>query len=872
MRVFAILALCFSLAFYPVFAQQGPYPVPESPKEGGGGVNIGPAIVLPLLLIPMLIKKLTEGKDLPTYPVLEKKPVNISQSGNTYTINWVIYYANNTNTTQNNISITEGPINNIVPGSLQGPTGWTGTLNSTNTVATWTGNAPPINGYMSATVSITMATSFNISGSGDGYIAIPYRHKASGGKLRIYFINHHEPPGSMTIFHCVDATTGAICPNFPKRLPKGDNSGKFSSSGTYDEEYYIDPLGRLYYAVTASDKEFGLGCYNLETDQECGFYKLGTTTNTYMYVKGPWKVGNELYMVGGDRKLYCLDATNPNNFCASLNSYFTGFSFPLGAFPDPASPYPFSWGPAVFGEVINNRLYFLTDDLGNKNPPFVPKNIRVFCFDSGTKQACAGFTSSTQIHNIGAPGAWILVRSAFVYYDNAMNPKYICTRLNQTSQYCFDLNTGNPASPTTIFPSQNLNVGLSSETTIGARTYFPDVWYDSYNPPRGRVLCWDWSTGSLCVPAWEYKSWTNHPLDYTTNVDDNRCIWVVGHNSQNMWYFDPSKPVDGNGVAQKCESREDKREYVFEPWKYCSGPKPFLWTKVEIANASLSDFSKLIINIKDNAGNTIYTYDCVANNSLVVNLPPNVVNQTNGQPLKVEVDYALSGASNLQSFELRAYYHASPLEFCLKSQHNCSQSEVKNTVSVPGVQNQPMVEVSLPKPEHCPIYAEGGGNQPSGPSSGGQSGNTGGQDSGSGGVAPWLGGALLTPTPLPGGTGSAGGTGGTGNVGVSGGASSGATGGGVQVIEKDGQVQIAPEVKQRCYWKPKAKTPTESKPVVKKKTTSTVKKATTQKPEVKSSTTQTSKPPTKPVKKVAKKPKVQPASTQEMEYICEPEK
>ncbi|QWK13480.1 MAG: hypothetical protein KNN14_02420 [Aquificota bacterium] len=142
----------------------------------------------------------------------------------------------------------------------------------------------------------------------------------------------------------------------------------------------------------------------------------------------------------------------------------------------------------------------------------------------------------------------------------------------------------------------------------------------------------------------------------------------------------------------------------------------------------------------------------------------------------------------------------------------------------------------------------------------------------SGGVAPWLGGALLTPTPLPGGTGSAGGTGGTGNVGASGGASSGATGGGVQVIEKDGQVQIAPEVKQRCYWRPKAKTPTESKPVAKKKTTSTVKKATSKKPEIKSSTTQTSKPPTKPAKKVAKKPKVRPIPTQEMEYICEPEK
>lgn len=77
------------------------------------------------------------------------------------------------------------------------------------------------------------------------------------------------------------------------------------------------------------------------------------------------------------------------------------------------------------------------------------------------------------------------------------------------------------------------------------------------------------------------------------NVDDTGCLWVVEYNAVAMWHFDPSKPLTQEGKAQKCGSREDRKEYVFEPRKYCSGPKPFLWTKVEVVtNASLSDFSK----------------------------------------------------------------------------------------------------------------------------------------------------------------------------------------------------------------------------------------------------------------------------------------
>lgn len=92
--------------------------------------------------------------------------------------------------------------------------------------------------------------------------------------------------------------------------------------------------------------------------------------------------------------------------------------------------------------------------------------------------------------------------------------------------------------------------------------------------------------------------------------------------------------------------------------------------------------------------------------------------------------------------------------------------------------------------------------------------------------------------------------------------------GGITIIEKDGHVQtIVPETKWRCYWRSKK---VEVTPVVKKP----VKKALVKKKVVKKQqkVSQAPKPVKKPVKKVVSRPKVQPAHTQEMEYICEPEK
>ena len=112
-------------------------------------------------------------------------------------------------------------------------------------------------------------------------------------------------------------------------------------------------------------------------------------------------------------------------------------------------------------------------------------------------------------------------------------------------------------------------------------------------------------------------------------------MWVLGDNAPAMWYFDPTKPPDKQGFARRCDYKDGKIEQVFKPWDYCSGPRPFLWLRLEVINASLSDFNKLEIKVKDVSNNTLLTYDCIANNSTIISLS-SIASQTNGQPIKVE--------------------------------------------------------------------------------------------------------------------------------------------------------------------------------------------------------------------------------------------
>ncbi|MCL6554785.1 MAG: hypothetical protein K6T56_00330 [Burkholderiales bacterium] len=840
-RLGLLLLGCFAAtALAEVVPQEGS-PRPSAPR-GGFGLSIDLGSLFGA--IRDAVKKSETAEETPP---LAKQAVQVSPvSGGGYTIDWVVQYANNTNAVQNGVTLVDGPIATILPGSLQQPAGWVGTTNANPPVdnwVKWTGNAPPLSGYMSATLPTAAPASFNPgAGSGDGFMPIPYRR---AGVLRIYFINHHIggalPPNDVNTakpFGCVDTTTGMPCAGFPKKLPKGDGSGQPSAVNFYPEEYDLQG-GLLFYAVTARGAggvwEYGLGCYDLNLDQECGFYRLGTLAPSYSgeaYVKGPWRIGNRLYLLGGDRRLYCLDAGNPSVFCPGLSSYATGFILPAAAFPLPG---PFNyWGPAVFGEVIGGRLYLTTDSNPQSGWSAVGKTLRTFCFDATTQGPCAGFAVVPR--NVTA-----VRTTTFLYYDAAGVARHVCTRLMGMNQSCVDAATGAPSTPPVVMPAFSSNEGFGSEVTVGGRTYFPD-----YHMGDQSVKCWDWATQAACTPVPSFLAWTAMPKNYAVNVDDQGCIWVLGDNASATWNFDPRKPL-ANGKAQRCGGPEGVYEQVFLPWRYCSGPRPFAWTQLEIANAALAQFSKLILRVKDAAGNVILTFDALANGSLIAPLAA-IDPQTNGQPLRVEVEYALVPGASVTP-ELRAHYRASPLEFCFRSTHTCGQGPITNTLGItaPVALQAPPVTVQVPLPTACGEGAPAEGTPAGGASSASPAPDTGGGAGGAGPLAGALAGgvaaAILNPQAA-----------------------------GVEPVECPPGIancrpaQSTPEAPpKRCYWRPKVKAAQPAPAAVKPAHSSAPRKAS-QGTAAKAAST-AGKPARAPVKPKAR-PKAKPRQP-EMEWVCD---
>lgn len=784
-------------------------------------------------------------------PPLAKQAVQVSPvTGGGYTIDWVVQYANTTNATQNGVTIVDGPIATILPGSLQQPAAWVGTTNANPPVdnwVKWTGNAPPLSGYMSASLPTASPASFNPgAASGDGFMPIPYRR---AGVLRIYYINHHiggaPPPNDVNTalsFGCVDTTTGAPCAGFPRKLPKGDGSGQPSAVSFYPEEYDLQN-GLLFYAVTARGAagwDYGLGCYDLNNDVECGFYRLGSLPASHSgeaYVKGPWRVGNRLYLLAANRRLYCLDAGNPSVFCPGLSGYDTGFALPAGVFPYPG-PLNY-WGPSVFGEVIGSRLYLTTDDTPQSGWSAVTKGLRTFCYDTSSNAACAGF--ATPVRTVSA------VRTTpFLHFDAAGVARHVCVRLKGVSQSCVDASTGAASAPPTVMPAFSSNEGFGSEVVVGRRTYFPD-----YHLGDQSVKCWDWSTQAACAPVASFPAWTSNPKNYAVNVDDRGCLWVLGDNAHATWNFDPAKPLV-NGKAQRCGGTEGVFTQVFLPWQYCSGPRPFAWTQLEVANATLAQFTRLILRVKDGAGNVIFTFDALASGTLQTAITA-IDPQTNGQPLRVEVDYALAPGASVTP-ELRAHYRASPLEFCFRSTHTCNQGPITNQVGVtePAALQLPPITVQVPLPQGCSAGA--------------------GEGSGSG--SPAEGGAGSPGTPA---SGTSGGTG-AGSVAAgavaAGGVAAAVLGNqaAVPVVEcppgiPDCRVaQSTPNAPpKRCYWRPKVKAQpaqaTSAKPKPRAKAPS--------KPAAKPAATRIGQAGAKPATGTAAKPKPRPKPAPEMEWVCE---
>ncbi len=700
------LALGAALAQGPVQGVPGT-PRVEQPNQrqdnpnGGGGVGIGINIDLGSIFnaIRNATRKDQPDKDDPKKPpVLQKSAVTVSSgsSGN-YTIDWVVQYANNTGATLPNVLVKDGPIATIIPGSLlPPPTGWTAQTNAlplpADNFALWTGTNIAPHGVMTATFPPPLPASMSLAGSGDGYQPIPYTRLSVPAGQRIYFMNHHATPGTK-LFKCLDLTTGVACTGWGlgKTLPAGDSSGNNSGTMANDSEYTIDN-GKMYYA-SQGPSGIGIGCYNLETDTECGLANFGAQT-LGLLINGPWRVGNELYVADTDGALYCanLGGLVP---CVGSNYKIPATTIKIHVTKPGFNNYS---GGYLAGKVIANKVYITSIQSFIKYTN---------CFDSTTKAACwntSAPTIGTAPYSFSS-GSDSTNVSNYLYYDVGGAAVAVCTmRRTPAAQLCVDALTG--AAQTglpTVLPGLNLGAGL--ETYIAGKTYFVKSLYQG--EPRENAYCWNWSTQAACTTA-PLGIIANSPggtHNYGSNSDAQGCIWIYGDGGK-LWHFNSNNIDSTTGLAKPCGGGAQFIK-IFQPLQYCSGPKPFRWTSVEVKGAPLANYSKFIVKVLDSINNTVlFTKDLKATGQLQANITGIDV-QTISRPLKIEIEYTPNpgmGASDEPYLEVR--YNAPPIEFCFKSTHTCEQSKITNIVetpdpAIPG--KYISVKVDVDKPQNCTI-------------------------------------------------------------------------------------------------------------------------------------------------------------------------
>lgn len=386
---------------------------------------------------------------------------------------------------------------------------------------------------------------------GDGYQPIPYLD-------RVYAVFHHtvSDPGGFAgaDFQCIDATTGALCPGFTSAaIALKDGATDLATPNS--SLTYTDPQGRLYIPVYKADGTYGVLCKPLNlVPCAANYVKAGTG------IAGPLvQIGGTLYLT--ESKTGKVAKINPTTMTLISESAAMG----VATWQDFGQIYP--RGDA---QVSGSKVYFSVDYALGQNyhmefvnfvlvpvpaaaKALVDKGSQLYCYDSVTNAACAGWTpqliTGTNSENVvvfdhtGSGGSLAI----FVNPTNSdicvsslvisLSPSNYVTCYNATT----GATTSTPATLNAQLASQIAGYnGISYEEYYDATTnrmYFPifgalHIHWDSLGDSRadGATACFDWNTGLKCAGFTAPNPASLDNNDYGTIQDDDNpgCAWTLG--------------------------------------------------------------------------------------------------------------------------------------------------------------------------------------------------------------------------------------------------------------------------------------------------------------------------------------------------------
>lgn len=553
--------------------------------------------------------------------ILKKELLSSSTNNGITTFKWVVKYNPKEHNSSGKITLDDSfsPNQSYVNGSEVHPNGWSISQNASGFTWEITNGAYYSKNFPKYSGVIT------VPGTGDGYKPIPYT--AANGDSRVYFLNHHQSPGD-TLFNCVGA-----CPTtstWPKKLPDGDpNTNTYT--GTTQGPKTVIVNRKLYYAVTKPSSS-GIGCYDLESDSECGYLQLSNTGGTVMKkMDGPFSVGGNVIMIDSSMKAYKVSISG--NSMSLINSYdmsTTGLSAQTNIY--------------VGGKAVNSNLCLVTSS-------------KIGCLDTAAMGQCSGWSSAKNANSSYAA-------ASYIYYNSAMSPIAICVKSGSTQQ-CLDINNGSTLTLADAFPGVN---EVGEGFTLGSKTFTPHVF-------TNKVSCYDWSSSSTCTPA--IINGPSSAKVYATTYDKKGCAWVYGHNSK-LWSFNPD-----NGETP-CGGKTMVLEDTYDASKNWCATKQVRWNynSLTINGINSSDFSDLNITFYDANGNVIKQATIPTNTSIYTEnlaIAPFLPNQA--IHYKIEGTWSSTANPNNPSPTVAIDISAPPLEFCFNTETKCPISgEIKNSV------------------------------------------------------------------------------------------------------------------------------------------------------------------------------------------------
>ncbi|MDR3499895.1 MAG: hypothetical protein P4L72_11795 [Parvibaculum sp.] len=480
-------------------------------------------------------------------------------------------------------------------------------------------------------------------GGGDGYEPVPV---VTSTGTKVFGVNHHQALNGR-IMCWYGATLAKCSPAYPLRVstsPEQRGTPDFPHAAVLNKKLYF-PVGR-YDQSQLTTLEFGIGCWDAETDSECPFISLpgqpslnmaGNTapylaTNLDAYVAGVRadpQNPSHLLMYALDR-VYCVDIALPGAPAC------TGWT-------PPAIPHQTTNARSrdMFVEENGTRLY-----VSNVLPP------HVYCIELSNGSFCPGWPAG------GVDGGATMGTHLGPGIDSTGTMNAICLvqGFGPSNFRCFDLATGANVTSWPASLSTN-NIFAAYHIPGTARVLFPP--YTGFAGPK----CYNFSTSAACAPYTPYwnnlNNWTDGggnpqgPVrDYGYASDPSApqdCIYGLGDGG-NLVRFGQ----DGKAATTACVPKAYYATFDLGEQFCFHKPDVATWTSLDILNRPATLIGGTI-TLKDSSGTVIQTIAVNSNNNYALNLSALGLNGT------VTVDFTPQYTGNTPpstDYQLRLNYSA----------------------------------------------------------------------------------------------------------------------------------------------------------------------------------------------------------------------